>query len=50
MAAVDHGKYSTYMNYRCRCDLCRAANAKYKAGRARAERRELKKLRKQVGR
>ena len=25
-----HGKYSTYMNHKCRCDLCKKANASYR--------------------
>lgn len=24
-----HGKYTTYLNYRCHCDKCRAAWATY---------------------
>jgi hypothetical protein len=27
---VNHGRLSTYVNRRCRCDECRAANAAYK--------------------
>lgn len=26
-AHVEHGKLSTYNNYRCRCEECKAANA-----------------------
>jgi hypothetical protein len=26
---VEHGKYSTYTNWRCRCELCCAANLEY---------------------
>ncbi len=27
--SVEHGRRSTYINYKCRCELCRSANAKY---------------------
>jgi len=36
-----HGSYSMYVNHRCRCDLCRAANAK--VGRDRYEAHRLPK-------
>lgn len=26
---VGHGQYTTYTNYACRCEKCRAANAAY---------------------
>lgn len=28
VSASDHGNFSTYTNYGCRCELCRAANTK----------------------
>lgn len=31
--ARTHGKASTYNNARCRCDLCKAAIAEYRANR-----------------
>lgn len=38
---VPHGVYSTYVEYRCRCDLCRTANADNSA-RTRARRKAAK--------
>lgn len=35
-----HGKYSTYVNWKCRCDECREASTKYhREGRLAAEER-----------
>lgn len=28
-----HGKNSTYINHRCRCEKCKAAHAEYERGR-----------------
>jgi len=37
MSRDDHGSESTYNNWKCRCDACRAANTRYLA-RRKAER------------
>jgi len=44
---IKHGRYSTYVNHRCRCDECKQANAMYSL-RLRMQKRRLEQLREAV--
>lgn len=35
LTGVTHGLRSTYVNHKCRCELCRKANAEYKVNKVR---------------
>jgi len=39
-----HGLYTTYTNWRCRCDQCRAANASYMRVRVKKRRAALARM------